>query len=440
MALKKKAQFINFDLTSNNTVAIQAAKNLASQLTLGDRLLPLKLGFILCLLFNLKRGYAYKRNIIIPQDKEFYRKNKNNSRPKYQTYDIVVGVIKELESKGYIKYQGHVIKFATSEYYPERSLLPYFSGYSMNDVTVFPPTKNVILRKLAEETDDYDGAKKYVDIDYYPTQLTQIMSRDLFIYNRLREYSSVSLKDLPSYIFNKHIDEFLSRWSVDDVEAIRYTKASTVTLELQKSYLVRIFNLNFRRGGRFYRGVESNMPEELRRHVHIDSNPTVELDYSGHHLRMLYHLKKIDLKTDPYAVEPNMTPGMRDVYKTVSLIGINAKSNKSALLALYQKFEEDDDLAKCLPDNSHATRQKLINNFKTHNKRIAEHLFKQKCHQLMNLDSKISNDILMFFAKKRILVLCIHDSYIIEKQYAKELLKVMRNAYRARLGFNPVIK
>lgn len=440
MALKKKALFINFDKTSNNAVAIQKAKNLASQLNLGDRLLPLKYAFILCLLFNLKRGYAYKRNIIIPQDKEFYRKNKNNARPKYQTYDIVVGVIKELISKGFIKFQGHVIKFATSEYYPERSLLPYFKGYSLKDVTILPPTKNVILRKLREETDDYDGAKKYVDIDYNPTQLTQKMTRDLFIYNRLRENASISLKNLPKGIFDKHIDEFLSRWSFNDVEAIRYTKASTVTLELQKSYLVRIFNHDFRRGGRFYRGVESNMPEELRRHIHINGNPTVELDYSGHHLRMLYHLKKINLKTDPYAVEPNMSSGMRDVYKAVSLIGINAKGNKSALLALYQKFEEDENLAKCLPDNSHETRQRLIDNFKAHNKRIAGHLFKEKCHQLMNLDSKISNDILMFFEKKGILVLCIHDSYIIEKQHAKKLLKVMREAYRARLGFDPVIK
>jgi hypothetical protein len=265
------------------------------------------------------------------------------------------------------------------------------------------------------------------------------MTRNLYIYNRLREYSSISLRDLPKEIFNNHLNEFLPRWSIDNVEALRYTHANTVTLELQKSYLVRIFNRNFKRGGRFYRGVESNMPEELRRHIHINGNPTVELDFSGHHLRMLYHLKKVDMKTDPYAVEKNMSPGMRDVYKSVSLIGINAKGNKGALLALYQKFEKDG-LVQYLPDNSHETRQRLIDNFKAHNQRIAGHLFKQKCHQLMNLDSKISNDILMFFAKNRILVLCIHDSYIIEKQYEKDLLYVMRDAYKARLGFYPVIK
>ena len=436
--IKKSPLYIDYSLTTDNEVTLRSARNLFGQLNLGNRKVELKFAFLVCLLLNLKRGYEYRRNIIIPQDKEFYRRNTHNARPLYQTFHIVVDTIKELERKGFIKNCGYVIKHVISNYSPERSLIPYFSGYDMNVAFVHPPLKYVILRQLNDETGDYESSDKYIDIDYSATQLTNKMTNDLIQYNGIRESSVISLNDLPLDIFFKHKGEFLLRWSVDNLESL-CKKDGKVSLTLMKSYLVRIFNRDFKRGGRFYRGVESNMPEELRRHIQINGKPTVELDYSGHHLRMLYHLKNIDLKKDPYAIEKNMTPEIRDIYKIVSLIGINAKDNTQALKALWKKLEKEN-LSQHLPDNLKATRQQLIDNFKEHNYRIKGYLFKQKCHLLMNIDSKISNDILTYFAKKGILALCVHDSYIIEKQHAKELLKVMRSAYNARLGFYPIIK
>jgi len=58
----------------------------------------------------------------------------------------------------------------------------------------------------------------------------------------------------------------------------------------------------------------------------------------------------------------------------------------------------------------------------------------------MNYDSEIANDIIKHFTSQEIFVMCIHDSFIIEKQYENELRKKMIKLYKDKIGFNPVIK
>jgi len=123
----------------------------------------------------------------------------------------------------------------------------------------------------------------------------------------------------------------------------------------------------------------------------------------------------------------------------VGLISLNAKDETQALRALYKNIRENEKFKALVPDNSKEDRLNLIRKFKRHNKKIENVLFKQKCHVLTNYDSKIANDILLHFAKKGILVLCIHDSFIIQRIHKDELLKVMKKFYKDRFGYNPKV-
>jgi hypothetical protein len=52
----------------------------------------------------------------------------------------------------------------------------------------------------------------------------------------------------------------------------------------------RVFNLDWHHGGRFYKAPHITMPSACRKTMRINGEPTVEPDYSGQHIRMLYNL------------------------------------------------------------------------------------------------------------------------------------------------------
>ena len=59
---------------------------------------------------------------------------------------------------------------------------------------------------------------------------------------------------------------------------------------------------------------------------------------------------------------------------------------------------------------------------------------------MQNLDSRITEGILMRMTDMAIPCLPVHDSYIVPKQHEDRLRDVMVSEYRAVLGFEPVIK
>jgi len=178
---------------------------------------------------------------------------------------------------------------------------------------------------------------------------------------------------------------------------------------------------------------------KLREFIEINGNPTVELDYSAMHPRMLYHMKRIDYRDDPNMIEKSCSNEMRTIYKIVGLICINSESEAKAVDAIQDDLQKAG-LTQYLPDNTDVTRKKLINKFCKKNRRIDEYFLTGEGLRLQNKDSEIAHSILMHFAERGILVLCVHDSFIIEKKHEKELKRKMKEFYYAKMGFQPVIK
>ena len=119
---------------------------------------------------------------------------------------------------------------------------------------------------------------------------------------------------------------------------------------------------------------------------------------------------------------------------------INAETKHKAISGFRQKVREEDELFNTIGDDKYNTIKKLVDELIIHNKQIEDDLFTEKCHELTNHDSNMAHKILMHFKKKKILVLCIHDSFIIEEQYEDELRQKMEEVYKEKFGNLPIIE
>jgi hypothetical protein len=148
---------------------------------------------------------------------------------------------------------------------------------------------------------------------------------------------------------------------------------------------------------------------------------------------MLYHHEGIDYAEDPYT-----KPGgreMRDIFKAVGLVAINAVSPQSAYGAIRQEL---DSRGIPLPQMERPLVT-LVEMFRAAHKPIERHLFSDAGIWLQNLDCYIMNGILMRLMERNILGLPVHDSVICPAQHEGFLRQVMVEEYQKVMGFEPVI-
>ncbi|MBS1492729.1 MAG: hypothetical protein JST55_04435 [Bacteroidetes bacterium] len=429
MALIEKDLRHNFEFYSNNEALKRKADELFEKLDVGNRLLQNKKDFLINLLVNLKFALAQNRPLIIQKNKQWYAERPRDYYPDHQTYAVVRSLLDELVRQGYLEIKPHITKRVTTGYTPKPSLISFINSVDESEVINLRPSNFIILRTVNSSGDK-------IDTSYNDTTLTRAMKRDMEKYSDVRERHRISIKNIPAELYYEHADSI----KMYSQRIPTNLAGGNFTIPLRKTYLVRIFNTNFNKEGRFYRGVECNMPKAVRKYFHIDGHSTVELDYSGLHIGMLYNLRRKKLSKDPYAAEPNITPEKRKIYKHISLICINSGSINEAYKAI-RKDLIDSNLRQYLPDTTltNSVLKVYFDNFIKRNRVIEQDMFTKKCHLLMNLDSNIANKILLHFAERDILVLCVHDSFIIDRRYEGELKRVMRREYKNIMGFYPVI-
>jgi hypothetical protein len=200
---------------------------------------------------------------------------------------------------------------------------------------------------------------------------------------------------------------------------------------LNQEYLYRVFNRNsFQYGGRAYGAIHQNLPKNMRPFIHINGEKTVEIDYSAYHILMLYNQEGIDYQDDPYSVCEG--PEMRDIYKAVGLIAINAKKHQ-AYLAIRDELE---DRGIPMPARKKPLVS-LVKTFRDAHRDIEQYLFSDIGVTLQNTDGHIMNAILMRLMDKGILGLSVYDSVIVAEQHEAFTKEVMIEEYKKIMGFNP---
>jgi len=201
-------------------------------------------------------------------------------------------------------------------------------------------------------------------------------------------------------------------------------------------HLHRVFIEEFDWGGRFFGAVHIDMPKEVRDNITINGSPTVELDYSAHHVRMLYNWEYIPYDKDPYE-ELCQTSEERPIYKKVVLVSINAKDENNAIYATIDELRDEGFKGDCLKYNY---IRDCLNRFKEYHKPISDYLCNDIGIELQYADSRITEQILYQMVSKGIPTLPVHDSFIIPADYEKLLYEVMINSYRKIMGnYEPII-
>jgi hypothetical protein len=203
-------------------------------------------------------------------------------------------------------------------------------------------------------------------------------------------------------------------------------------LEFRCNYqrLHRVFTRDFDRGGRFYGAVHLDLPEEVRARIFINGEPSVELDYGAHHVRMLYNWQGIAYDKDPYD-ELCEKPEDRPIYKKVLLVGINAETEMKAIKAVSQELRKDGFKGIYL---KHRYLKDCLDRFKDLHKPIAGFLHTGEGLSLQYDDSRIVDLILMKMVRRKIPVLPVHDSIIAPAQHEQTLHEVMTEAYQKIMG------
>lgn len=213
--------------------------------------------------------------------------------------------------------------------------------------------------------------------------------------------------------------------------------------------MVRYFNRTLQRGGRFIAKGNSwqNMASSMRHQVKIAGEETTELDFKCLHPAILYSMANATMPSDAYDV-----PGWpRDLVKRALLVVINAQNKHQAIAAIAhsdgRKWERDEggnpiavtherQLMQVIAEpGSDAAKQQariLVDELCQLHKPIAKFFGKDMGAKLMRIDSQIAEAVMIDLHKQGIVVLPVHDSFLVPMSKADMLEAAMHKAAHAQ--------
>jgi len=179
-------------------------------------------------------------------------------------------------------------------------------------------------------------------------------------------------------------------------------------------------------GGRFYGGWWQFIPKKYRVHITINYLPTVEVDYSGLHPYMMYHLSgQTPPEGDMYDIGIWKTPKESERKRPIVKEFFNAIVNDE--YGVYRMSKEDKG---CLGMSNSQLRKKIADKHS---------LIKDKFDSGYGLtlqyeDSKIAERVLLLLLKQDIACLPVHDSFIVQATERASVIAAMSQAYKERFG------
>ena len=200
--------------------------------------------------------------------------------------------------------------------------------------------------------------------------------------------------------------------------------------------LKRVFSRgSMERGGRFYGGWWQFIPSEYREYITINGLPTVEIDYSELHPRLLYmsqglappagDLYDIGLHPNGLEYDPKVEPykTQRGIVKEVFNALLNDESGR---------YRMGKDQVKKLGIKQADLKKRLL---KRHPPLKAV-LGKGVGLWFQYIDSQVAEKVMLGLLDKGISCLPVHDSFIVPRHQGKELHDTMGKAFEEIMAGN----
>ena len=423
---------LDLNLTVTNSESLSSlVDHLYKKLRCDHKNVEKKKNHLKILIVNLYNNYCLDKTRFTG----IYRSsNRYNTSSRYNGNNVsrgILDIIELLVDNGYMEYDNGVYaRESSATSYISRNkltdkLLYLIKKYKINEsaIELLPNTECIII-----QIKDENGKRK---VEYTDTESIKKYRAILTDYNNLLRESHIDIYEIPSR------------------QGIIIGKSENpVAVTQREKFVRRIFNhegLNL--GGRYYGGWWQRLSSEWRRKISINNAPTIELDYSGVHLRMLYDQHGLNVpRGDVYDLreigyhtiyKKYSDEEVRPVLKLLLLIMLNADSEAKAIRAFRWELQDDE--------NNYPTDLDiplLISKFsQLHYQLRDKKLFYTGVgKELARKDSEIATDVIEHFTNKQIPILSIHDSFIIDLRHLKELKEVMEEKYKKIIKPNADVK
>ncbi|WP_323785520.1 hypothetical protein [Thalassovita sp.] len=191
--------------------------------------------------------------------------------------------------------------------------------------------------------------------------------------------------------------------------------------------------------GRKHGAFWQSIPSRLRQLIRIDDHETVELDYSAQILNIAASLQGIQLASDPYdiLISPKLShQANRALVKKAVVIAVNTSSRKKAMSAM-RGLKSDQPQRYASLSFSNAFLDRLFDTIFDKHPFLREVTFKDHGMSLFRQDAEIARQIIQTCLDKDIVVLPIHDGFIVQKRHQDTLHQIMADVWTSM--FNTTI-
>lgn len=374
-------------------------------------------------LLNLYYAYCLDPDtwVMYSRDRNDYKQGTRYNKL-FIKYDNMVKTVDGLLALGYIENAKGFIDRGSLKAFDSRmkatnkliDVIKKKHAVKFEMISKYVPDELIVLRNA-------DG----VDIDYGDTKEINQMRSVMESYNQLLEKTYIDIHIDVADILGK-IDA--CRKKIDKKTGL--PKEYRLAINLSNKRVKRIFNKStFNLGGRFYGGWWQNIPSKLREKIIINTDYTVEIDYSGLHIYLLYALKGInfaDLDMEPYIYSKDNDPNnYRPIMKTLLLAAINSKTEDECIKAVRYEINMNKD---AYPDEIPDLIE-IYKKFKEYHSDISDMFCSKSGLMLQRWDSTIAEYIVNKLTEERIPVLVVHDSFICSKKEEAYLYDLMIEAY-----------
>lgn len=337
------------------------------------------------------------RRISYSRRRDFYVDQQRYRGTAY-TYNTVVGEIDQLAEFGLLE---SVVADPGSRGWQStfRATPDLLNAFDRPLLAVFDPYEFIRLK-------DAEGRL----IGYRDTAETERMRRELTNFNDASAAAKIVLK---------------APGAVEDENVIRCDKH--VLYPAQRAYY-RVFNCSFQRGGRMYGPWWQGARSKDRAYIEIDDEPTVELDYPAHHLRMAYAMARTAPPLEPYTI----TGWDRSLVKRAVLIMFNAPTYVAAIGAIAREIGGARARAKAI---------ELVRAVKDKHGGVAGLFHSDLGIKLQRRDADMATSVVRGLLDKGVISLSIHDSFLAQSRYGGILNEEMAAAWwQFRISVDPSLR
>ena len=365
--------------------------------------------------------------IVIPRAKESYAKNSSDSTKVNYSYRYLDNIYRALIELKWIEVSIGVEYTGYTRAYASGQLAKTFSRIGLVWTKQQPIDENglVVLRDREKLTSSTPNSKKpgknkryrKFDLPTPETPEVQQMAKYLYYYNDVLTRHCVSFS-LPDSKILKIAKDMADREDTSKMSLIDFSRTQ----------VKRIFSRgSLSLGGRLYGGWWQSIPSLYRPHIMIDDHLTCEVDFSTISLRIIYASvgEAIDPEADLYDIDLTGWSGEDDPRRKPIKVFVNAMMNDES--GNYR-------LPKTTLDSIGLTHEELKAKVLERHSKIAEKLTDGVGLSTQLLDSQIAERVILSMLANDILVLPIHDSFIVRRGMEQDLKMTMQNIFEQATG------